>query len=58
MQQGHGAAYVQILTQRLFISIPQFAAKLKRSVKQHPLREMHIEQVRNCPAVWSTARAT
>jgi len=24
---------------------PQFAAKLQRSVKQHPLREMHIEQV-------------
>lgn len=29
----------------------QFAAKLKRSIKQHPLREMHIEQVRSCPAV-------
>jgi hypothetical protein len=24
----------------------QFATKVQRSVKQHPLKEMHIEQVR------------
>lgn len=27
------------------VQSPQFAAKLQRSIKQHPLREMHIEQV-------------
>lgn len=31
--------------QQLAATYPEFAAKLQRSIKQHPLREMHIEQM-------------